>query len=263
MKKVAFLGTGNMGKALIQAACKAVGGDEVVITNRTLKKAEDLAKELGCTCAQSNQDAVAQASCIFLCMKPYMIGDVLRELAPHLAGKCVVSVAAGVQTKAMAVAAPGVPMLRVMPNTCCAIGKGMLALTAAPDVGEEYYLAVEEILQEAGRVERISEGLMDQFTSVAGCGPAYVYQFIEALADGGVMAGLPRRDAQIYAAQTVLGAAAMVLETGEHPGALKDAVCSPGGSTIAGVAALERHGLRSAAIEAVMAAYEKNISLGK
>ena len=142
-------------------------------------------------------------------------------------------------------------------------GQGMLALTAAPGVAEVHFGAVEEILSRAGRVERISEGLMDQFTAVAGCGPAYVYQFIEALADGGVMTGLPRREAQIYAAQTVLGAAAMVLESGEHPGALKDAVCSPGGSTIAGVAALERRAFRSAAIEAVLAAYEKNVSLGK
>ena len=126
-----------------------------------------------------------------------------------------------------------------------------------------YEGGLEAILADAGRVERISEGLMDQYTAVAGCGPAYVYQFIEALADGGVMAGLPRAQAQIYAAQTVLGAAAMVLETGKHPGQLKDEVCSPGGSTIVGVAALEENGFRSAAIQAVMAAFAKNKELGK
>ena len=264
MKTVAFLGTGNMGRALIQAACNGIGADEVVITNRTLNKAEDLAEELGCACAKNNIEAVQQATCIFLCMKPHMIREVLEEIAPYLEGKFVVCVAAGVQISAMAEVAPKVPILRVMPNTCCAIGKGMLAITSDPALSADaYYAIVGDILRFSGRIERISENLMDQFTAVAGCGPAYVYQFIEALADGGVMAGLPRREAQIYAAQTVMGAAAMVLETEEHPGALKDAVCSPGGSTIAGVAMLERHGLRSAVIDAVMAAYEKNIALGK
>src|SRR5699024_7612718 len=130
---------------------------------------------------------------VFLCVKPQMLPGVAGDLAPALAGRAVVSIAAGVQTASIREwVGQEVPVLRVMPNTCAAIGRGMLALTAAPGVAEDHFAAVEEILGRAGRVERISEGLMDQFTAVAGCGPAYVYQFIEALADGGVMTGLPR-----------------------------------------------------------------------
>ena len=139
----------------------------------------------------------------------------------------------------------------------------MTALCAGEAVGEEYIRGVEEILAATGRVERIPEGMMDQFSAVAGCGPAFVYPYIEGLADGGVMAGLPRAKALEYAAQMVLGAAAMVLESGKHPGQLKDEVCSPGGSTIAGVAELERHGLRSAAMDAVMASWRRSMELGK
>ncbi len=139
----------------------------------------------------------------------------------------------------------------------------MLALCAEAGTAEEYLAGVEDLLAPAGRVERIAEGQMDAFSAVAGCGPAFVYPFIEALADGGVKVGLPRGQAVTYAAQMVLGAAAMVLESGKHPGQLKDEVCSPGGSTIAGVAALEERGFRSAAIQAVEAAFRRNQELGK
>ena len=160
--------------------------------------------------------------------------------------------------------AQGLPaLLRVMPNTPAAIGKGMLALCAEAGTAEEYLAGVEDLLAPAGRVERIAEGQMDAFSAVAGCGPAFVYPFIEALADGGVKVGLPRGQAVTYAAQMVLGAAAMVLESGKHPVQLKDYVCSPGGSTIAGVAALEERGFRSAAIQAVEAAFRRNQELGK
>ena len=267
MKKVAFIGCGNMGGALIRAACRALGPEEVVVADALPQKAAELAGELGCAAAPDNRAAAAQAACCFLCVKPQVLQRVAGPLSAALAGKTVVSIAAGVRLDTIKAYlgpdAQAVTLLRLMPNTCAAIGQGMLALTAGPEVGEDAYRQVEEILRCAGRVERMDEALMDQFTAVAGCGPAFVYQFIEALADGGVMAGLPRAQAQTYAAQTVLGAAAMVLESGRHPGQLKDEVCSPGGSTIAGVAALERRAFRAAAIEAVLDAYEKNIALGK
>ena len=271
MKKLGFIGTGNMGGALAEAACRALSPAEVILVNRTPEKADALARKLGCVAALSNEAAVRSATYLFLGVKPQMYGALAQELTPilrscHEAGqdKVLVSMAAGLTLDTLKAlyseVGYDIPILRIMPNTCVAIGRGVIGLCGE---GEAHLRAVERILSEAGCVERLPESLMDQFTSVAGCGPAFVYPFIEALADGGVMTGLPREQALRYAAQTVLGAAAMVLETGEHPGALKDAVCSPGGSTIAGVAALEQEGLRSSAIEAVLASFRRNRELGK
>lgn len=264
MKQAAFLGTGNMGGALVRAACRSIGPEQVVIANRTAAKAEALAAETGCTAA-GVPEAAAGAGYIFLGVKPHMMKGLLESIAPVLTeGQILVSMAAGLTTETLAQWAPaGMPILRIMPNTPCAIGKGMTALCGAPGVDEAHFGAVEEILRSSGLVRRLEERQMDAFSAVAGCGPAFVYQFIEAMADGGVLAGLPRTAAQDYAAQTLMGAAAMVLESGSHPGALKDAVCSPGGSTIEGVAALERHGFRAAVIDAVEASWRKNAALGK
>ena len=260
-----------MGGALARAACRALSPTEIVLSNRTPEKAAKLAQQLGCVSVASNEAAVRSADYLFLGVKPQFYPNLARELTPilrqcHEEGqdKVLISMAAGLTLetlKAMyADAGYDIPILRIMPNTCVAIGKGTIALVGE---GEAHLQAVEHILSEAGLVERLPEKQMDAFTAVAGCGPAFLYPYIEALADGGVMAGLPRDQALRYAAQTALGAAAMVLETGEHPGALKDAVCSPGGSTIAGVAALEQAGLRSAAIDAVLASFRRNQELGK
>ena len=270
MKTVAFIGTGNMGGALAQAACRALSPSEVILTNRTQKKADALASSLNCTAVPSNEVAVQSAKYIFLGVKPQGYAQLAKKITPvlnacHEMGqdKVLISMAAGLTLDTLRSMYIGVnypiPILRIMPNTCVSIGKGVVALSGDE---EEHLAAVEHILSAAGLVERIPETQMDAFTAVAGCGPAFVYPYIEALADGGVMAGLPRSQAIRYAAQTVLGAAAMVLETGKHPGQLKDEVCSPGGSTIAGVAELERHGLRAAAIDAVQASFQRNKDLG-
>ena len=269
MRQAAFIGVGNMGSALARAACRAVGPDQVVVTNRTPAKAQKLAQELGCLAVATNLQAVEEARCIFLCVKPQLMAGVLAELSPVLEGqdKVLISVAAGLTLDTLrgflSPQAVSTPLVRIMPNTCVEIGQGMLALAAPSQTEEKDVAQVKAILAQAGQVDQVSEALMDPFTAVAGCGPAFVYPFIEALADGGVMAGLPRQQAMVYAAQTVLGAAAMVLESGLHPGQLKDAVCSPGGSTIAGVAALERNGFRATAMEAVLAAWQRNKELGK
>ena len=274
MKKAAFIGVGNMGGALARAAVRALGPDQVILANRTYEKAVALGRELGCDATDDNDTAVAMAEYIFLGVKPHMIVGLLESLAPvlaqrHQAGedKVLVSMAAGVRIEDMRPhlkqAGYDVPVLRIMPNTCVAVGKGMTALCARAGVDEAHLRSVEEILSAAGKVDRVPEGLFDQFSALAGCGPAFVDLFIEALADGAVSTGLPRKQAVEYAARTVLGAAALVLKSGKHPGQLKDEVCSPGGSTIAGVAELERGGLRAAAINAVQAAYKRNSELGK
>lgn len=264
MKKAAFIGTGNMGSALVRAACKALGGGEVAVSNHTFAKAEALAGETGCTAYPTNLECAQAGEYVFLGVKPWQVEGVINEIKPALSGKVLVSMAAAPDlAQLQAWAGESVPVLRIMPNTPCAIGKGLTALCGGVNAGEEHYTGVETILAASGQVDRLEERLIDAFGSVAGCGPAFVYPYIEALADGGVTAGLPRAKAMTYAAQMVLGAAAMVLETGEHPGKLKDDVCSPGGSTIEGVAALERHGLRAAAIDAVLAAWKKNTNMGK
>lgn len=258
MIKAAFIGTGNMGNALVRAACRSVGADEVTVTNRTLAKAEVLAKELGCHISKTNREATEMAECIFLCVKPRQVRSVIEEIMPVLQGKTLVSVAAGVTLADLkSWVGDNAHVLRIMPNTPCAIGKGLTALAGGSRIEEKYFEQVEEILSCSGLVERMDESQIDAYNAVAGCGPAFVYPYIEALADGGVLVGLHREEALRYAAQMVMGAAAMVLETGEHPGKLKDAVCSPGGLTIEGVAELERHGLRAAAIDAVVATWKK------
>ncbi len=260
MKKAAFIGTGNMGSALVRAACKALGGGEVAVSNRTFAKAQALAKETGCTACESNLEAAQAAEYIFLCVKPYQMRDVMAELAPAMPSKVLVSVAAGITVSELEDwAGEGVPVLRIIPNTPCAIGRGLTAVAGGKCVKEEHFAGVEAILAASGRVDRLDEHLFDAFNALAGCGPAFVYPFIEALADAGVLMGLPRPMAQTYAAQMVQGAAGMVLESGKHPGQLKDEVCSPGGYTIEGVAALEHSGLRAAAMDAVLAAWRKGL----
>lgn len=264
MKKVAFIGTGNMGGALVRAACKAMDPRQVGAVNRTAEKTEALTKETGCIPFYENRKAAQWADVVFLGVKPYQVKDVVTEIAPDLSGKLLVSMAAGPTIAEIeSWAGADVRVLRIMPNTPCAIGKGMTALCGGKTATEEDLATVETILAKSGKVERLDEHLIDAFSAVAGCGPAYAYQFIEALSDGGVHAGLPRAKAIRFAAQMLVGAGSMVLETGEHPGALKDAVCSPGGSTIQGVAELERGGMRAAVINAVLAAWEKNGKLGK
>lgn len=273
-KSISFIGAGNMGGAIIQAVCRTADPGKVFITDYQQDKAEALAAKTGCRTAGSNDEAVLSGDYIFLCVKPQVMGSVLAGISPTLntlkekgEHKVLVSIAAGLTIDSLREKLSGacrdMPIVRIMPNMPVTIGKGMLALAAGTDVPSAALEDLKTALTEAGRVEQLSESLMDAFTVVSGCTPAFVYMFIEALADGGVMTGLTRQQALTYAAQAVMGSAAMVLETGEHPGALKDAVCSPKGSTIAGVAALEQRGFRSAAIEAVRCGFLRNVELGK
>ena len=260
-----FIGSGNMGGAIATAVCKAVDPETVLLANRTPEKAEHLAGALGCR-AGSNEDA-AMCDYIFLGVKPYFMEDMLFRLRGVLAERkdpfVLVTMAAGLtMTRIREMAGGDYPVIRIMPNTPAAYGAGMIQYCHC-GVSEGQMAAFLDAMAPAGLLDEIPENLIDAASSVSGCGPAWVCQFIEAMADGGVACGLPRGKAIEYAAQMMMGTAKMVLESGNHPGALKDAVCSPGGSTIEGVRTLENNGFRGAVMNAVIAAYEKNKEMGK
>jgi len=270
-KKVAFIGTGYMGGVIIRAACKALDPQQIIVTDFLPAKAEELAAELGCRTAKNNEEAVRAADCVMLCVKPQVINGVLAEIAPVLtagfdsgAPKTLCSIAAGIKISAIRqrLDRARYPVVRMMPNAPAFVGKGLMLLGCDDAVSQEEINDLKHLVSHCGAAEMLDERLFDQATATASCSPAFVYMLIEALADGGVAIGLSRADAQAFAAQAVYGAAAMVLETGMHPGALKDMVCSPGGSTIAGVSSLEENGFRGALIDAVVASYQRNTELG-
>lgn len=266
-KTITCIGSGNMGFALMKGAAK---GTEIFLTDTDYQKAKTAAASLGAKVLSSNTEAIEKGDIIFLAVKPQVLPQVLAEIAPavkkkHSAGSApvLVSMAAGWSTgKIQEVIGEKVPAARIMPNTPALIGKGLIALALSPEVPPQSAAELEKFLGAAGIVDKVEERFMDAVTGLSGSGPAFVYLFIEALADGGVRAGLPRDKALCYAAQTVLGAAAMVQETGKHPGELKDMVTSPGGTTIAGIAALEDGAFRSTVIKAVEAAWKRAIELG-
>jgi pyrroline-5-carboxylate reductase len=261
-KKIACIGSGNMGRALMQGAARIAGGKNIIFTDHTPAKAEVAAREVGGTVQLSNGDAVRSADIVFLAVKPTGITAVIQEIAPFFTvNKTTVSMAAGVSLAQLnaAFAAAGKtvpPLIRIMPNTPVLIGKGVIALAASPAVAPETAEIVRSLLAGAGVVDIVDEKYLDAITALSGSGPAFAYLFIEALADGGVFAGLPRDKALRYAALTVEGAAALAAHTGKHPGILKDEVASPGGTTIRGIAALETRAFRGAVMSAVQAAYE-------
>ena len=265
---VGFIGTGNMGGALALAAGKSGCASRILLANRTRATAEALAKRIG-ACAEVCDNAVvaAEAECIFLGVKPNGMAAMLKELQPIFAAResrpLLVTMAAGLPREAVSAMAGGTcQVIRIMPNTPVSIGAGMVPYCAdgVPQKAVEAFLA---LMAPAGRLDALPETLIDVACAVSGCGPAYVYLFIEALADGAVACGLPRAKALEYAAATVQGAAQLLLQSGRHPGELKDAVCSPGGATIQGVRQLERNGFRAAAMEAIIAAYDKTLSMKK
>lgn len=264
MKKIAFIGTGNMGGAIARAVCEGVEPEHVCISNRSRERSEALAAEIGCAVAESNCACAKDAQFVFLGVKPYAVREVLREIVPVLTPRqTVVSMAAGVTGDAMREILPQNPVVRILPNTPCAVGKGLVLLAPCGEVNGETLDALTALLAPCGRIGRTDETHADAGMVIGGCTPAFTAMFIEALADGGVAMGIPRKDALAWAAQAVMGSAELVKQSGKHPGQLKDEVCSPGGSTIRGVKALESRAFRAAVMEAVEAAFEKNQQLGK
>ena len=261
MIKIGFIGCGNMGGALAAAAAKYKDA-EIRLFDKDEDKAKSLAERIGGIVCDI--DGVCACDLVFLGVKPNIIPIVADEIAKKVAasGATVISMAAGVSLTKLAVMLGDLPIIRIMPNTPAEVGYGMILYTAN-EKGAGTVPIFLESMAAAGKFDAIDERLIDAASAISGCGPAFVYMFIEALADGGVMSGLPRDKAMLYAAETLIGAAEVVKQTGRHPGALKDAVCSPGGSTIEGVKALEDGKMRGTVTGAVVASYEKTVKLGK
>ena len=267
---IACIGSGNMGFALMRSIAAVRGGKNIGFADIDAEKAKASAAALGTEVYSSNVEAAAEGSFLFLAVKPQMMEGVLAEIAPVVRKRLadgntpvLVSMAAGwtISKIQAALAGDATPVARIMPNTPAMISKGLIALAVSPELTGKKAAELETMLKGAGTVDLIDESYFNAVTGLSGSGPAFVYLFIEALADGGVLAGLPRDKALLYAAQTVLGSAAMVMETGKRPGELKDMVCSPGGTTIAGVAALEAGAFRSSVIQAVKAAWQRSTEL--
>jgi len=264
-RKVGFIGTGNMGSAVAKAVSVSGLAEEILLANRTSAKAQALCEQITGARPANNGEVARTCDLIFLGVKPQMMAGMLAEIAPVLAARSdrfvLATMAAGLTCERIRDMAGGAhPVIRFMPNTPCAIGAGVVQYCGL-DVEQQELDAFAAMMAPAGLVDAIDEKLIDAASAVSGCGPAFTYLFIEALADGGVACGLPRNKALAYAAQMAAGAAQLVLDSGKHPGALKDAVCSPGGTTIQGVRALEEGGFRASAMDAVIAAYEKTLQL--
>lgn len=259
MKKVAIIGMGNMATAMLKGMITIFKKEEIIFSRKDAKKREQFTKETNIEGANDNFSCAKAAKYIILAIKPQYFSTVLKEIRPAMdSDKVVISIAAGIERSKICKELGKVRVVRAMPNTPALLGEGMTGISyQEEEFSLEEQQTIEAIFSSFGRVKKVEEHLMNTVICVSGSAPAYVYLLIEALADSGVKYGLSREFAYEMAAQTVLGAAKMVLETKEHPGVLKDRVCSPGGTTIAGVAACEEYGLRNAILKASDACYKK------
>lgn len=263
--KLGFIGAGNMGSAIIGGALTSgiVKGSDITVSDRDIQKLDALKEKYGVNTTIENTYCNA-CDIVFLCVKPNVLAEVIAGIKDNADGKAVfVSIAAGQSIGKIENAFGNklVKVVRVMPNTPALVGEGMSAVCTNSNVDEDELNAVLGILRSFGKAEVVPEKLMDTVTAVSGSSPAYVFMFIEAMADAAVKGGMTRDMAYTFAAQSVLGSAKMVLETGIHPGELKDMVCSPGGTTIDAVAVLEKEGMRNAVIKAMDACAEKSKTL--
>ncbi len=260
-KKVAVLGAGKIGRAILGALLEQgiLARANIFATVNHAEKADALRKDFGITAGTNNGEAVQQADIVLLCVKPQTVQSVLEEIRGVITpAQLVISVAASVRIPQMdQVLARGVPIVRAMPNTPCLIGSGMTALCGGQAASPEHLEIATALFAAIGRTVVLDEKHMNAVTGLAASGPAYIYIILESLAEAGVKVGLPRDIATLLAAQTTMGAARMVLETGDHPALLKDAVTTPAGCTIDGILELEDGGLRVTLIKAVVKAVQR------
>ena len=258
-----MIGCGNMGGALVRAASKVLPVGSITVCDHNVEKVDSLVEECDVVAASAKEIA-ASADIVVLGVKPKALSATIDEIRDVLIGRndvVLVSMAAGVEIATIGtLVGADIPVIRMMPNTPVAVGSGIILYALSEGVSKDVESEFLRIFSAAGRIDRLSEGAIDAATAVAGCGPAFAYLFAEALADGGVECGLPRDKAALYAAEMLRGAAEMLVQYG-HPADLKDAVCSPGGSTIAGVHALERGGFRASVMDAVTSAYDKTCQM--
>jgi pyrroline-5-carboxylate reductase len=265
-KKIAFVGGGQMAEAIIGGllAGQVCRADSLWVTDPVAARRDRLKSQFGVHVGDNNRQAVEWADVVVLAVKPQTLPEVLQEIGASLADRLVVSIVAGATLRSISEQASGAKkVIRAMPNTPALVREGMTALASGSGVSDGELQVVRRIFEAVGRVIPVEERLMDAVTGLSGSGPAYVFQAIEALADGGVKMGLPRQTAELLAAQTVFGAAKLVLESGEHPAKLKDRVASPGGTTIAGLHQLEQGGFRATLMGAVEAATKRSQELGR
>ncbi|MEY4705793.1 MAG: Pyrroline-5-carboxylate reductase [Nitrospirota bacterium] len=265
-KKITFIGGGQMAEAMIGGLLlgRVCSAELIWATDPVAERRDRLKSQFGIQVGSSNHEAVAWADVVVLAVKPQTLPAVLNELGPALAHALIISIVAGVTIRTIAEqVGEATRAIRAMPNTPALVREGMTALAIGAGVSDDDSQLARTVFDAVGRVVLVEERLMDAVTGLSGSGPAYVFLAIEALADGGVKMGLSRQTSELLAAQTVLGAARLVLESGVHPAQLKDRVASPGGTTIAGLYQLEQGGLRATLMAAVEAATARSKELGR
>lgn len=260
-KTIGFIGSGNMGGAIIGGIVSSglVKPEQIIAADKNTKNLEQLKEKYGIQTTADNCRVAKEADIVFLSVKPNIYASVIKEIRNQIKeDTLIVSIAAGQTIEGIeSLFEREIHLVRTMPNTPALVGEGMAALVSNQHATAEEMEIVKQIFNSFGKCQVVPESMMNTVIGVSGSSPAYVYMFIEALADAAVMGGMPRAQAYEFAAQSVLGSAKMVLETGMHPGALKDMVCSPGGTTIAAVAKLEETGFRSSVIESTLACVQK------
>ncbi|GAA2867989.1 pyrroline-5-carboxylate reductase [Streptosporangium fragile] len=260
---IAILGTGKMGEALLSGLLRAgFKPGDVLVTARRAERGQALAERYGVRVA-SNAEAAKSADTIILAVKPQDMGKLLDEIAPHIpADRLVISVAAGITTAFVESRLGGdIPVVRVMSNTPVLVDEAMSVISAGAHAGEEHLKRTEDLLSPVGKVLRIPESQQDAATALSGSGPAYFFYLVEAMVDAGILLGMPRAAALDMVTQSIVGAAIMLRDSGEHPVILREAVTSPGGTTIAAIAELERHSVRAAFLAAIEAARDRGRQL--